>query len=244
MDGSWPLLSKQGQVQSPDAPSHQSRSYHGWGPPENRGAPTPYPFPTCPALPSPAETRNVFSQLLFELSKLRSRLPRVSLEKTLLEVSKELEETAAVLQDLRAQCSFLHGNPAGAAQPLDDGTVLQALKLAASDFGQLLVAFEQVHRSELRKHCERPVPPLSPCGPLFKALQWDLSLCVQELKSLAQITETSENIVNTVDRQQEEKIPWRGSAKATLPSKLKELREKYKVIDALLHELSVIETHA
>uniref|UniRef100_A0ACB8GER5 Uncharacterized protein n=2 Tax=Sphaerodactylus townsendi TaxID=933632 RepID=A0ACB8GER5_9SAUR len=172
-----------------------------------------------------------------EAVRKRSRLPRVSLEKTLLEVSKELEETAAVLQDLRAQCSFLHGNPAGATQPLDNATMLQALKLAASDFGQLLVAFEQVYQSELQKHCERPVPPLSPCGPLFKALQRDLLLCVQELKSLAQITETSENIVNTVDRQQKEKIPWRGSAKATLPSKLKDLHEKYKVIYALLHEL-------
>ncbi|XP_060108223.1 HAUS augmin-like complex subunit 7 isoform X2 [Heteronotia binoei] len=168
----------------------------------------------------------------------RSRLPVASHERTLLEVSKELEETAAALQELRSQCSFLSGNPDGTEQPLDSATALQTLKLAVSDFGQLLVAFEQVYESEWKRHCERPAPRLSPCGPLFKAVQRDLSLSIQELTSLAQVMETSENIVTVVDRQQEEKLAWRGSAKATLPSKLEELQRKYKAIRATLHKLS------
>ncbi|XP_060108222.1 HAUS augmin-like complex subunit 7 isoform X1 [Heteronotia binoei] len=173
-----------------------------------------------------------------EALQKRSRLPVASHERTLLEVSKELEETAAALQELRSQCSFLSGNPDGTEQPLDSATALQTLKLAVSDFGQLLVAFEQVYESEWKRHCERPAPRLSPCGPLFKAVQRDLSLSIQELTSLAQVMETSENIVTVVDRQQEEKLAWRGSAKATLPSKLEELQRKYKAIRATLHKLS------
>ncbi|XP_077185788.1 HAUS augmin-like complex subunit 7 [Paroedura picta] len=175
-----------------------------------------------------------------EALQKRSHLPMVSHEKTLLDVSKELEETAAALQDLRAQCSFLRGTPAGVDHPLDGATVLQTLKLAISDFGQLLVAFEQVYENELRKHCERPAPQLSPCGPLFKAVQWDLSLCVQELTSLAQLTETSQDIVNLAERQHEEKLAWRGATKATLPAKLEELQRKYKAIHATLRRLPVI----
>ncbi|KAL8164474.1 UNVERIFIED_CONTAM: hypothetical protein K2H54_051781 [Gekko kuhli] len=179
-----------------------------------------------------------------EALRKRSHLPVASQERTLLEVSEELEETAAALQDLRGQCSFLCGTPAGAEQPLDGTTVLQTLKLAASDFGQLLVAFEQVYESELRKHCQRPAPQLSPCGPLLKAVQRDLSLCLQELASLAQVTETSENIENMVDRQHEEKLAWRGSVKATLPSKLEELQRKYKAIHATLHKLPAVLSNA
>ncbi|XP_054859621.1 HAUS augmin-like complex subunit 7 [Eublepharis macularius] len=170
----------------------------------------------------------------------RSHLPLVSHERTLLEVSKELEETATALQDLRAQCSFLHGTSAGAEQLLDGATVLQTLKLVVSDFNQLLVAFEQVYGNELQKHCERPAPWLSPCGPLFKAVQQELWLCMQELKSLAQVTETSEHVAHTVSQLHAEKLAWRGSAKATLPSKLEELCQKYKTIHGALHKLPVI----
>ncbi|XP_015271225.1 PREDICTED: HAUS augmin-like complex subunit 7 [Gekko japonicus] len=179
-----------------------------------------------------------------EALRKRSHLPVASHERTLLEVSKELEETTAALQDLRAQCSFVRGSPAGAEQPLDSATALQTLKLAASDFGQLLVAFEQVYENELRKHCKRPAPQLNPCGPLFKAVQQDLSLCLQELTSLAQVTETSENIAGMVDRKHEEKLVWRGSVKATLPSKLEELQQKYKAIHATLHKLPAILSNA
>uniref|UniRef100_A0A6J0TNP8 HAUS augmin-like complex subunit 7 n=1 Tax=Pogona vitticeps TaxID=103695 RepID=A0A6J0TNP8_9SAUR len=157
-------------------------------------------------------------------------------ESTLLDRLKELEDRMAALQDLKAQCSFLPGSSAGEDASQDSHTALQALKLIASDYNQLLLAFEQVYENELQKHCERPPPRLSPCGPLFQAVHHNLLLCIQELQGLAQVTETAECIMETVKRRHEEKVVWSGNAKSSLPSKLEELQQKYKAIHAILED--------
>ncbi|XP_025032186.1 HAUS augmin-like complex subunit 7 isoform X3 [Python bivittatus] len=166
----------------------------------------------------------------------RALLSMTSHEQTLLEASEELEKAAAALENLRAQCSFLQGSPAGADASCNSATALQSLKLIVSDYSQLLTAFEQVYENELQKHCERPAPKLSPCGPLFQAVHHNLLLCMQELQGLAQVTETSECIMETVQRRHEQKVFWNGSAIATLPSKLEELQQKYKAIHTILKD--------
>ncbi|KAM3847679.1 HAUS augmin-like complex subunit 7 isoform 1-T1 [Vipera latastei] len=160
----------------------------------------------------------------------RVLLSMTSHEQTLLEASEALEKTAAALENLRAQCSFLQGSPAGADPSNSSATALQSLKLIVSDYSQLLTAFEQVYENELQKHCERPAPELSPCGPFFQAVHHKLLLCMQELQGLAQVAETSECIMETVQCRHEQKMFWNGSTAATLTSKLEELQKKYKAI--------------
>ncbi|KAL7988237.1 hypothetical protein Chor_007156 [Crotalus horridus] len=155
----------------------------------------------------------------------RVLLSMTSHEQTLLEASEALEKTAAALENLRAQ-----GSTAGADPFNNSATALQSLKLIVSDYSQLLTAFEQVYENELQKHCERPAPKLSPCGPLFQAVHHKLLLCMQELQGLAQVTETSECIMETVQCRHEQKLFWNGSTIATLASKLEELQKKYKAI--------------
>ncbi|XP_061470228.1 HAUS augmin-like complex subunit 7 isoform X2 [Rhineura floridana] len=171
-----------------------------------------------------------------EVQQKRSLLSVTSHEETLLEALKELEEMVAALQELRTECPFLQGDLANADASCDNATALQTLKLIASDFNQLLVAFNQVYESELQKHCEHPAPVLSCCDPLFQAVHLSLLLCVQELQGLTQVTKTSECIVKTVKRQHGEKGVWSGSTRATLPSKLKELQQKYEAIHAALKD--------
>nr|XP_028568409.1 HAUS augmin-like complex subunit 7 isoform X1 [Podarcis muralis] len=164
----------------------------------------------------------------------RSLLSVTSHEETLLEASKELEEVVAALQDLRKECPFLHGDPAGADASSGHATALQTLRLMASDFSQLLVAFSQVYERQLQQHCERLAPVLSCLGPLVQEVHLGLQLCVQELQALLQVKETSECIVNTVKQKEQGKRFWSGNAKATLSSKLEELQQKYKAIHAAL----------
>ncbi|XP_062975452.1 HAUS augmin-like complex subunit 7 isoform X2 [Elgaria multicarinata webbii] len=177
-------------------------------------------------------------RLLVDKDTLQERtLPSAtSHERTLLDSLKELEERSAALEDLRAQCPFLQGDPAGADASRDGAMALQTLQLLASDFSQLLVAFEQVYEDELQQYCDRPTPQLNPCGPLFQAVHRGLLLCVQELQSLAQVTETSEHVMEKVKAQHGEEVDWSGSVKATLPSKLEELQQKYKAIHAMLED--------
>ncbi|XP_044299650.1 HAUS augmin-like complex subunit 7 isoform X2 [Varanus komodoensis] len=156
-------------------------------------------------------------------------------ERTLTDLLKQVEDAAARLEGLRAQCSFLQEDPAGTDSSYDSVTALQTFKLIASDFHQLLVAFEQVYENEL-KHCERPAPRLSPCGPLFQAVHQGLLLCVKELQSLAQVMETSKLVVERVKQRHGEKTVWSGSAKVTLPSKLEELQQRCKAIHTMLED--------
>ncbi|XP_070597479.1 HAUS augmin-like complex subunit 7 [Erythrolamprus reginae] len=151
-------------------------------------------------------------------------------------VLEELEKTAEDLENLRAQCSFLQESPAGVDPSNNIATALQSLKLIVSDYSQLLTAFLQVYENELQKHCERPAPEVTPCGPLFQAVHHHLLLYMQELQGLAQITKTSEYLMATVQQRHEKKAFWNGSTIATLPSKLEELKQKYKYILATLKD--------
>ncbi|CAM5131726.1 unnamed protein product [Natator depressus] len=179
--------------------------------------------PSLPALLAPALppcTADIKPLLLEEPApRVRTRLSVRSSGKTLAELSGTLEEANAALERLRAESSSLRGG----AEPLSPGTALQTLALAACDSRQLMAAFGQVYETELREHCGRgPAPRLSPCGPLAQHLQHGLTLCTQELQALAQLGETSEQVVRTAE--------WRcgegSSPTATLPVKMEELRRR------------------
>nr|XP_060619162.1 HAUS augmin-like complex subunit 7 [Anolis sagrei ordinatus] len=168
----------------------------------------------------------------------RSLLSETSQEKTLIDELKKLEDTVAALKDLKAQCPFLQEDLGVADASPDSATTLQTLKLIASDFSHLLLAFEQVYESDLQKHSERRALKLSPCGPLFQDVHESLTLCVQELQGLAQVTETSAYVMETEKQRHEEKVFWSGSVKSSLSSKLEELKQKYKTIHGILKDCS------
>ncbi|XP_039366260.1 HAUS augmin-like complex subunit 7 [Mauremys reevesii] len=127
----------------------------------------------------------------------RSRLSGRSSGKMLAELSRTLEEANASLERLSAESSALRGG----AEPLAPGLALQTLALAACDSHQLMGAFGQVYETELREHCGRgPAPQLSPCGPLAQQLHQALTLCTQGLQAVAQLSDTSEQAVQTAER--------------------------------------------
>nr|XP_032650699.1 HAUS augmin-like complex subunit 7 [Chelonoidis abingdonii] len=89
-----------------------------------------------------------------------------------------------------------------------------------------MAAFRQVYETELREHCGRgPAPRLSPCGPLSQHLHRALTLCTQELWTLAQLSDTSEQVVQTAERRCGEEGT---SPPVTLPAKMEELRRRYQ----------------
>ncbi|XP_026518051.1 HAUS augmin-like complex subunit 7 [Terrapene carolina triunguis] len=89
-----------------------------------------------------------------------------------------------------------------------------------------MAAFRQVYETELREHCGRgPAPRLSPCGPLAQHLHQALTLCTQELQALAQLSDTSEQAVQTAERRRGEAG---SSPPAMLPVKMEELRRRYQ----------------
>ncbi|CAM4692016.1 unnamed protein product [Lepidochelys olivacea] len=181
--------------------------------------------PSLPALLAPALppcTADIKPLLLEEPAPcVRTQLSVRSSGKTLAELSRTLEEANTALEQLRAESSSLRGG----AEPLSPGTALQTLALAACDSRQLMAAFGQVYETELREHCGRgPAPRLSPCGPLAQHLQRGLTLCTQELQALAQLGDTSEQVLRTAE--------WRcgegSSPTATLPVKMEELLRRYQ----------------
>ncbi|XP_030048273.1 HAUS augmin-like complex subunit 7 isoform X2 [Microcaecilia unicolor] len=137
-------------------------------------------------------------------------------------VLKVLTKTAATLEDLKQECSFLVGDTSSSH------TTVQTLKLAISDFHQLIAAFSQVYESEFQEHCSRTAPQISSCGPLFQAVHQSLRLCSQELQAIGQLVETSEKIVRTVEKRQQEAETWGGSSRSTLPEKISELKCHYR----------------
>ncbi|XP_067403030.1 HAUS augmin-like complex subunit 7 isoform X2 [Emydura macquarii macquarii] len=152
----------------------------------------------------------------------RSRLSRGSRGKALADLSSSLEEANAALERLRAEHCSLRG---GAAPP-EPGTALQTLALAACDAHQLMGAFRQVHQTELQEHCgHAPAPRLSPCGPLGQHLHHALTLRAQELKALAQLSDTSEQVVQMAAQRHGEEG---GSPTGALPVKMEELRRQYQ----------------
>uniref|UniRef100_A0A8C8RUN0 HAUS augmin-like complex subunit 7 n=1 Tax=Pelusios castaneus TaxID=367368 RepID=A0A8C8RUN0_9SAUR len=175
----------------------------------------------APALPPCAA--DIRALLLAETATPhRSRLSRRSSGKVLAELSSSLEEASATLEQLRAECSSLQGG----AVPPEPGTALQTLGLAACDAHQLMAAFGQVYQTELQEHCGRaPAPHLSPCGPLGQHLHHALNLCTQELWALAQLSDTSEQVVQVAEQRcgKEGRNPM-----VTLSMKMEELRRQYR----------------
>ncbi|KAM9112942.1 HAUS augmin-like complex subunit 7 [Pangshura tecta] len=184
--------------------------------------------PSLPALLAPTLppcTADIRPLLLEEPAPhMRSRLSGRSSGKTLAELSRTLEEANATLERLSAESSCLRGG----GEPLAPGLALQTLALAACDSHQLMVAFGQVYETELREHCGRgpaPAPRLSPCGPLAQQLHQALTLCTQGLQALAQLSDTSEQVVQTAERRHGKEGT---SPPVTLPVKMEELRRRYQ----------------
>nr|XP_033777088.1 HAUS augmin-like complex subunit 7 isoform X2 [Geotrypetes seraphini] len=152
----------------------------------------------------------------------RTQAPGKSHDNELGKVLKVLTNTASTLEDLKQECSFLVGNTSTSE------TTVQTLKLAISDFHQLISAFSQVYENEFQEHCSRMAPSISACGPLFQAVFQSLSLCSKELQAIGQLVETSEKIVQTVEKRQQGAETWGGSNRSTLPEKISELRRHYR----------------
>ncbi|XP_073456569.1 HAUS augmin-like complex subunit 7 [Aquarana catesbeiana] len=121
------------------------------------------------------------------------------------------------------KCTFLCSPVPGSE------TIIQTLKLAMTDFHQLIAAFTQVYENEFQEHCNHPAPRLSPCGPLFQSVHCLLESCSKELEAVAQFTATSNTITEVVRKRQQTKESWGGGSIATLHEKIKELKHNYEL---------------
>ncbi|XP_007955392.1 HAUS augmin-like complex subunit 7 [Orycteropus afer afer] len=155
-------------------------------------------------------------------------------ERQVAELAKQLQESTAQLQALKAECLSQHKEVATAARA-DFHTLDQKLRLVVSDFHQLILAFLQVYDDELGECCHRLGPDLHPCGPIVQAVYQTLTSCSQLLKAVVEVTNTSVNIVDMVAKQQEEKICWdSNNSTVSLAVKMQELTQKYKLFSEAL----------
>ncbi|KAM9324349.1 HAUS augmin-like complex subunit 7 [Gastrophryne carolinensis] len=136
---------------------------------------------------------------------------------------QELQKISSTLKELKDECMFLSSSVA------DGDTAIQTLRLAMTDFHQLMTTFIQVYDSEFQEHCNYPAPQLSPSGPLFHAVHSLLGNCSKELEAIAQFIDTSNTVADVVRNRQHSKESWGGSSTATLYEKIKELKQSYEM---------------
>ncbi|XP_068090659.1 HAUS augmin-like complex subunit 7 isoform X1 [Hyperolius riggenbachi] len=135
---------------------------------------------------------------------------------------KELEKISTALKDLKEECTFLCSSVPGGE------TVIQKLRLALTDFHQLIAAFIQIYENEFREHCGHPAPQLSPSGPLFQSVHTLLTYCTKELEAISQLSDTSDTIAEMVRKRQQTKESWGGGSTATIYEKIKGLKQVYE----------------
>ncbi|KAM8934556.1 HAUS augmin-like complex subunit 7 [Pelodytes ibericus] len=181
-------------------------------------------YPECN--PWPADIK----PLLLNEEPLQKRALQPSKENVMSDSLEALQKISSTLQALKEECVFLNSSVPGS------DTIMQSLRLALTDFYQLIAAFTQVYENEFQDHCGRPAPHLSPSGPLFQSVHRSLSICSKELEAIAQFTETSENIVEVVRKRQQSRESWGGSRFATLHEKIKELKQNYEAFQGSLQE--------
>ncbi|NP_001121229.1 HAUS augmin like complex subunit 7 S homeolog [Xenopus laevis] len=163
-----------------------------------------------------------FKPLLNAEESLQKRATQSSKGKDMSNSVEALLEISSSLKALKEECVDL------CSSVTDGDKVIQSLRLALTDFHQLTIAFNQIYANEFQEHCGHPAPHMSPMGPFFQFVHQSLSTCFKELESIAQFTETSENIVDVVRERHQSKEKWAGSTISTLCEKMKELRQSYE----------------
>ncbi|XP_075041050.1 HAUS augmin-like complex subunit 7 isoform X2 [Mixophyes fleayi] len=143
---------------------------------------------------------------------------------------EELQKISLDLQDLKEECTFLCSTVPGGE------TVAQTLRLALTDFHQLVAAFTQVYENAFHEHCGHPAPQMSPSGPLFQSVHQLLGICIKKLEAIAQFTQTSNTIVEVVRKRQQCKESWGSGSTATLYDKIKELKQNYEELQSSWQE--------
>uniref|UniRef100_G1SHF0 HAUS augmin like complex subunit 7 n=1 Tax=Oryctolagus cuniculus TaxID=9986 RepID=G1SHF0_RABIT len=172
----------------------------------------PWPLDVQPVLEEQSEQR-----------QSASPSPR-SEEEKVAELAKQLRESTAKLQTLRAE------KPGAAASGTDMSTLEQKLRLVTSDFHQLVLAFLQVYDNELSECCQRRRPDLHLCGPTVQSVSQTLTSCSQLLKAVVEITDTAAKATEMAKKQQGEPICWGSSSSVkSLAAKMEELTQTYTV---------------
>ncbi|XP_066436774.1 HAUS augmin-like complex subunit 7 isoform X2 [Eleutherodactylus coqui] len=143
---------------------------------------------------------------------------------------QELQKISLHIEDLKHECPFLCSSVPG------EEAVIQKLKLALTDFHQLIAAFLQVYENDFQEHCGHPAPPMSPSGPLFQSAHQLLTAFCKEVEAIAQFIESSRTIEGVVKKTQQAKECWGGSGTATLYEKIQELKQNYESFQSSLQD--------